>query len=66
MATIPFNDRDGVIWLDGALVPWREARLHVLSHGLHYATAAFEGERAYGGTIFRLREHTERLLNSAR
>jgi len=66
MATIPFDDRDGVIWLDGALVPWREARLHVLSHGLHYATAAFEGERAYGGTIFRLREHTERLLNSAR
>lgn len=66
MATIPFDDRDGVIWFDGALVPWREARLHVLSHGLHYATAAFEGERAYRGTIFRLREHTERLLQSAR
>jgi branched-chain amino acid aminotransferase len=66
MATIPFDDRDGVIWLDGALVPWRDARLHVLSHGLHYATAAFEGERAYGGVIFRLREHTDRLLNSAR
>lgn len=66
MATIPFDDRDGVIWFDGALVPWREARLHVLSHGLHYATAAFEGERAYGGIIFRLREHTERLLQSAR
>jgi branched-chain amino acid aminotransferase len=66
MATIPFDDRDGVIWLDGALVPWREARLHVLSHGLHYATAAFEGERAYGAVIFRLREHTDRLLNSAR
>jgi len=66
MATVPFDDRDGVIWLDGALVPWREARLHVLSHGLHYATAAFEGERAYGGSIFQLRRHTERLLGSAR
>ena len=66
MAIIPFDDRDGTIWYDGALVPWREARLHVLSHGLHYASAVFEGERAYGGTIFRLRAHTERLLRSAR
>lgn len=66
MATVPFDDRDGVIWWDGALVPWREARLHVLSHGLHYATSVFEGERAYRGVVFRLREHTERLLNSAR
>lgn len=66
MAAAPFDDRDGVIWWDGSLLPWREARLHVLSHGLHYATAAFEGERAYNGTIFRLREHTERLLGSAR
>jgi branched-chain amino acid aminotransferase len=66
MATVPFDDRDGVIWWDGALVPWREARLHVLTHGLHYATAVFEGERAYGGTVFRLRAHTERLLRSAR
>lgn len=66
MPTAPFDDRDGTIWWDGALVSWRNARLHVLSHGLHYATSVFEGERAYGGNVFRLREHTERLLNSAR
>jgi branched-chain amino acid aminotransferase len=66
MTLVPFDDRDGSIWLDGALVPWRDVRLHVLSHGLHYASAVFEGERAYGGTIFRLRDHTNRLLNSAR
>jgi branched-chain amino acid aminotransferase len=66
MATHPFDDRDGLIWYDGALVPWREARLHVLSHGLHYATAVFEGERAYDGTIFRLHEHTARLIGSGR
>ncbi|WP_338663712.1 branched-chain amino acid aminotransferase [Pararoseomonas sp. SCSIO 73927] len=64
--TPPFDDRDGWIWLDGHFVPWREARLHVLTHGLHYASSVFEGERAYGGRIFRLREHTERLLASAR
>ncbi len=66
MTLFPFDDRDGWIWLDGALVPWRDARLHVLSHGLHYASAVFEGERAYGGNIFRLRDHTERLINSGR
>ncbi len=66
MALIPFDDRDGWIWLDGSLVPWREARLHVLSHGLHYASAVFEGERAYAGNIFRLRDHTRRLINSGR
>ncbi len=66
MALIPFDDRDGWIWLDGALCPWREARLHVLSHGLHYASAVFEGERCYGGNIFRLRDHTDRLFASAR
>lgn len=64
MALVPFDDRDGVIWLDGAVVPWREAKLHVLSHGLHYASGVFEGERAYSGNIFKLREHTERLLRS--
>ena len=64
MALVPFDDRDGQIWLDGAMVPWREAKLHVLSHGLHYASGVFEGERAYAGNIFRLRMHTERLLNS--
>ena len=66
MALVPFDDRDGWIWWDGALVPWREAKLHVLSHGLHYASAVFEGERAYNGNIFRLRDHTERLINSGR
>jgi branched-chain amino acid aminotransferase len=66
MALVPFDDRDGMIWWDGALLPWRDAKLHVLSHGLHYASAVFEGERAYAGHIFRLRDHTERLLNSGR
>ena len=66
MALVPFDDRDGMIWWDGALVPWRDAKLHVLSHGMHYASAVFEGERAYAGHIFRLRDHSERLLNSGR
>ncbi len=66
MALVPFDDRDGVIWMDGSLVPWRDAKLHVLSHGLHYASGVFEGERAYSGNIFKLREHTERLIGSAR
>jgi branched-chain amino acid aminotransferase len=66
MALVPFDDRDGWIWWDGEFVPWRSAKLHVLSHGLHYASAVFEGERAYSGNIFKLREHTERLINSAR
>ncbi|MBX9747967.1 MAG: aminotransferase class IV, partial [Hyphomonadaceae bacterium] len=61
----PFHDRDGFIWFDGQLVPWREANIHVLTHGLHYASAVFEGERAYGGEIFKLREHSERLIASA-
>ena len=64
MALVPFDDRDGVIWLDGRLVPWREAKLHVLSHGLHYASGVFEGERAYSGRVFKLREHSERLIRS--
>lgn len=66
MGTRPYHDRDGFIWYDGALVPWRDANLHVLSHGLHYASAVFEGERAYGGRIFKLTEHTQRLAGSAR
>ena len=66
MSLIPFDDRDGMIWWDGALIPWRDAKLHVLSHGLHYASAVFEGERAYSGNIFRLRAHTDRLINSGR
>ena len=66
MALIPFDDRDGVIWWNGVPLSWRESKLHVLSHGLHYASAVFEGERCYGGEIFRPREHSERLLQSAR
>ena len=66
MALVPFDDRDGWIWLDGQFVAWRDAKLHVLSHGLHYASGVFEGERAYSGNIFKLREHTERLINSGR
>ncbi len=66
MALIPFDDRDGQIWFDGKLIAWREAKLHVLSHGLHYASAVFEGARAYGGHIFRLREHSERFVESGR
>ncbi len=66
MALVPFDDRDGFIWLDGKLVAWREATLHVLTHGLHYASGVFEGERAYAGHIFRLRTHTDRLINSGR
>ena len=65
MADIPFDQRDGVIWLNGALLPWAEARIHVLSHGLHYASCVFEGERLYGGRIFKLEEHTARLFESA-
>lgn len=65
MGTQPYHDRDGFIWYDGALVPWRDAKLHVLSHGLHYASAVFEGERAYGGKIFKLTEHSQRLADSA-
>ncbi len=61
---LTFDQRDGVIWLDGKLIPWADARLHVLSHGLHYASAVFEGERAYGGEIFKSTEHSERLKRS--
>ena len=64
------SDRDGKIWMDGQMVDWRDARIHVLSHTLHYGCGAFEGVRAYntaaGTAIFRLREHTERLFNSAK
>lgn len=64
-ALIPFDDRDGFIWFDGKLVPWRESKIHVICHGLHYGSAVFEGERAYNGTIFKCREHSERLIKSA-
>lgn len=62
---VPYDDRDGVIWLDGQMVDWRAAKIHVLSHALHYASAVFEGERAYAGRIFKLRPHTDRLFFSA-
>jgi branched-chain amino acid aminotransferase len=61
-----FHDQDGQIWLDGKLVPWREAKIHVLTHGLHYASCVFEGERVYGGEVFKLTEHTQRLIDSGR
>ena len=64
--TESFDNRDGVIWFDGDMVPWPEAKVHVLTHGLHYASGVFEGERSYGGAIFKLTEHSERLANSAR
>jgi branched-chain amino acid aminotransferase len=64
------SDRDGKIWMDGQMVEWRDAKVHVLSHTLHYGCGAFEGVRAYntanGTAIFRLQEHTERLFNSAK
>ena len=66
MAHLPFDQLEGEIWYDGAFVPWADAKLHVLSHGLHYASAVFEGERAYGGEVFKLGEHTDRLHESAR
>ncbi len=66
MTLIPFDDRDGVIWFDGEMIAWRDAKVHVLSHGLHYASCVFEGERVYGGRIFKLTKHSERLAHSAR
>ncbi|MBL8538685.1 MAG: branched-chain amino acid aminotransferase [Hyphomonadaceae bacterium] len=65
MALIPFDDRDGWIWFDGRFVPWREAKIHILTHALHYGSAVFEGERMYDGRVFALSEHTERLFASA-
>jgi branched-chain amino acid aminotransferase len=63
--TQSFDDRDGWIWFDGKLVPWREANVHVLTHAMHYASSVFEGQRAYGGVIFRLSDHSARLRKSA-
>src|SRR5882757_2119933 len=65
MSTTPFHDRDGWIWMDGKLVEWRSANIHVLTHGLHYASSVFEGERAYNGRIFKGTEHSRRLEFSA-
>ena len=63
--SLPFDQREGFIWLDGAIVPWTEAKLHVLTHGLHYGSSVFEGERAYEGEIFKSSEHSQRLRRSA-
>jgi len=65
MSVLPFDQRDGFIWMNGRLIAWNEAKLHVLSHGLHYASCVFEGERAYEGRIFKSREHSERFRASA-
>jgi branched-chain amino acid aminotransferase len=66
MASVPFDQLDGHIWMNGEFVKWGDAKIHVLTHGLHYASAVFEGERAYGGEIFKLTEHTQRLHDSAK
>ena len=66
MALIPFDDRDGSIWFDGEMVAWRDAKTHSLSHGLHYASLVFEGERVYSGCVFKSAEHTARLRASAK
>ncbi len=63
---LPLDERDGVIWVNGRLTAWRDAKVHVLSHSLHYGNAVFEGERCYGGKVFKLREHSQRLLDSAK
>ena len=66
MTAPSFDDRDGLIWLNGDLVDWRDAKIHILSHALHYASSVFEGVRTYGGNIFKLTEHSQRLLDSAK
>jgi len=66
MASLAMDQRDGWIWFDGELVPWKDAKIHVLTHGLHYASCVFEGQRAYGGEVYKLRQHTDRLIASGR
>jgi len=65
-ATQPYDQRDGYIWMNGELISWRDARVHMLTHALHYGSAVFEGERVYDGEIFKLTEHSQRLLESAK
>jgi branched-chain amino acid aminotransferase len=65
-ATQPYDQRDGYIWMNGELIPWRDARVHLLTHALHYGSAVFEGERVYNGEIFKLTEHSQRLHDSAK
>ena len=64
--TAAYDDRDGKIWMDGKLVEWRDAKVHILTHALHYGSSVFEGERCYDGKIFKCHEHSERLIESAR
>ena len=66
MSFIPYDQRDGFIWMDGALVPWRDANIHVLTHGLHYGSGVFEGARIYDGEVFASTQHSERLHASAK
>jgi branched-chain amino acid aminotransferase len=65
MSIIPFDQRDGHIWMNGKVIPWKDAHVHVLTHGLHYGSSVFEGERAYNGKIFKSKEHTQRFRKSA-
>ena len=65
MGEIPFDQLDGFIWFNGEMVPWADSKIHILSHALHYGSAVFEGQRIYGGKIFKLNEHSERLHKSA-
>jgi branched-chain amino acid aminotransferase len=66
MSIVPFDQREGVIWFNGEFVPWKDAKVHVLTHALHYGSAVFEGERAYGGEIFKLTDHSQRLIDSGK
>jgi len=61
-----YDDRDGKIWMNGKLVDWRDANVHILTHAMHYASSVFEGERCYSGKIFKSREHSERLIRSGK
>ena len=65
MTSKPFDNRDGIIWMNGNFIDWNDARCHIITQGMHYASAVFEGERLYNGSIFKSQEHTDRLLNSA-
>ena len=66
MESVPYDKRSGKIWFNGKTVDWKDANIHILNHGLHYASCVFEGERVYEGEIFKLEEHTERLFYSAK
>ena len=66
MTLLPFDNREGFMWLNGDLIPWKDANIHVLSHALHYGSCVFEGERAYNSKIFKLDDHTQRLFDSAK